>query len=131
MISADDWGGLEIAVGGDQERLGVWMRGQIKRTGRGDFEYVRVARAEILQEFPAQSPKAEYLQPSAVTDDEICEIIKAASERNGGFIAQNAGAELVQQCFPQISRDRARWLVKQVTRSDKPGPKGPRLRKSA
>jgi hypothetical protein len=43
-ISGDDWGGLEIAVGSDQERLGVWMRGQIKRTGRGDFEYVR-ARA--------------------------------------------------------------------------------------
>ena len=29
----------------------MWMRGQIKRTGRGDFEYVRVARAEILEEF--------------------------------------------------------------------------------
>jgi hypothetical protein len=129
--SGDDWGGLEIAVGGDQERLGVWMRGQIKTTGRGDFEYVRVARAEILQEFPAQSPEAVCLQPRAVTDDEICEIIKAASERNGGFIAQNAGAELVQQLFPQISRDRARRLVKQVTRSDRPGPKGPRLRKSA
>jgi hypothetical protein len=130
-ISADDWGGLEIAVGGDQERLGVWMRGQIKRRGRGDFEYVRVARGEILQAFPAQSPEAVCLQRSAVTDDEICEIIKAASERNGGFIAQNAGAELVQQLFPQIPRDRARRLVKQVTRSDKPGPKGPRLRKGA
>jgi hypothetical protein len=130
-ITPLDWGGLEIAVGGDQERLGVWMRGQIKRTGRGDFENVRVARAEILLEFPAESPEAVDLQPRAVTDDEICAVIKAASEKNGGFIAQNAGAELVQQRFPEVTRDRARQLVKQVTRSDKPGPKGPRLRNSA
>jgi hypothetical protein len=64
--------------------------------------------AEILQEFPAQSPEAVNLQPSAVTDDENCEVIKASSERTNGFIAQNAGAKLVQKHFPEVSRERAR-----------------------
>jgi cold shock CspA family protein len=85
----------------------------------------------MLQEFPAQSPEAVNLQPSAVTDDENCEVIKASSEKTNGFIAQNAGAKLVQKHFPEVSRERARQLVKQVTRSDKPGPKGPRRSKSA
>ena len=107
------------------------MRGQIKRTGRGDFENVRVARGEILQEFPAESPQLEDLEDEAVTDDDICEIIRAAAERNGGFVTQNAGTELVQQRFPEVSRERARQLVKRVTGSDKPGPKGSRLRKTA
>src|SRR5208283_4718432 len=57
-ITPIDWGGLEIAVGGDQERLSVWMRGQIRMNGRGDFENVRVARDQILREFPGESPTA-------------------------------------------------------------------------
>ena len=131
IITPVDWGGLEIAVGSDQERLSVWIRGQIKTSGRGAFENVRVARDQIFREFPAGSLAAADAQPTAATDDEIREVVRAASERNGGFIAQSAGAELVQQHFPEVSRDRARQLVKQVTRSDKPGPKGPRLRKNA
>jgi hypothetical protein len=83
------------------------MRGQVKTTGRGDFENVRVARDAILQEFPAEPPGAADLQPRMVTDDEICEVIRAACESNGGFIAQNLGAELVQKRFPEVSRDRA------------------------
>lgn len=126
-----DWGGLEIAVGGDQERLSVWMRGQVGTTGRGDYENVRVARSDILEVFPAESPLAEGLPNMRVSDDEICELIKAAADENGGFIAQNAGAELVQQRFPEVSRERARKLVKGVTGSAKPGPKGSRFRQSA
>ena len=42
VISAYDWGGLEIAVGGDHERLSVWMRGKVGRIGPGAFENVRV-----------------------------------------------------------------------------------------
>ena len=130
-ITPVDWGGLQIAVGGDQERLSVWMRGQIRTNGRGDFENVCVARDQILREFPAESPAAADVQPTAATDDDIREVIRAASEKNGGFIAQSAGAELVRQHFPEVTRDRARELVKQVTLNDKPGPKGSRLQKRA
>ena len=105
------------------------MRGQVRTNGRGDFENVRVPRDQILREFPAQSLAAADAPPTAPTDDDILEVIKAASEANGGFIAQNAGAALVRQLFPEIARDRARQLVKQVTRSDKPGPKGPKASK--
>lgn len=130
-ITPVDWGGLQIAVGGDNQRLGVWIRGQVSIIGYGAFENVRVKRDEVLHEFPAEAPGAVDPQPGPATDDEICDVIKAASEMNGGFIAQNAGTELVQQYFPEVSRERARQLVKRVTRSDKPGPKGPRLRKGA
>jgi hypothetical protein len=32
VMSVYDWGGLEIAVGGDHERLSVWMRGKVGTT---------------------------------------------------------------------------------------------------
>ena len=128
-ISAVDWGGLEIGVGGEHQRLSVWMRGKISTSGHGDFENVRVSREEVLREFPVEPPEVEDPQPEAVTDDEIRDFLRAASDRNGSIIAQNAGAELVRKRFPHVCRDRARRLVKQVTGSDKPGPKGPRRRK--
>jgi hypothetical protein len=127
-ISKPNWSGLEIGVGGEYQRLGVWTRGRISITGYGEFENVRVSRAEVLREFPAELPQAENPSPEAVSDDEIVEIIRAASERNGGFIGQDAGAKLVRRRFPKVPRDKARKFVKRVTGSDKPGPKGPRRR---
>ena len=34
-ITPIDWGGLEIAVGGDYQRLGEWIRGQVSIVGIG------------------------------------------------------------------------------------------------
>jgi hypothetical protein len=53
-------------------------------------------------------------------------VIREAVGANGGFLSQDAGAEIVRMRFPDIGRDRARDLVKQVTGNDKRGPKGPR-----
>lgn len=61
-ITVADWSGLEIGVGGDHERLGVWRVGQISIRGNGDFESVRVSKEEILKEFPIDPPKAEELE---------------------------------------------------------------------
>jgi len=129
-ISKLNWSGLEIGVGGEYERLGVWPRGRICITGHGEFENVRVSRAELLREFPAELPQADDPAPETVSDDVVLELIRTASQQNGGFIGQRAGSDLVRRRFPAIARDRARQLVKQVTGSDKPGPKGPRIRRS-
>jgi hypothetical protein len=53
-ISAADWAGLEIAVGGKRQRLGVWRIGTVGMTGDGDFENVRVEREAVLKAFPAE-----------------------------------------------------------------------------
>lgn len=43
-LSVEDWSGLEIRVGGTDQRLGVWRIGQA-RSGAGAFENVRVRRS--------------------------------------------------------------------------------------
>jgi len=131
IISKLNWSGLEIGVGGEYQRLGVWLRGKISTIGHGEFENVRVFRDDVLRDFPAEQPGVHDPEPEAVTDNEIREMIRAACQGNGGFIGQNAGADIVRQHFPSVTRDRARELIKQVTGNAKPGPKGPRFRRSA
>ena len=129
VISAYDWGGLEIAVGGDHERLSVWMRGKVGRIGPGAFENVRVSRDEVLREFPVEPPADEDVGPAAVSDEQIRELVRAAAASAGGFIGQAEGASVVRRKFPDVRRDRARRLVREVTGNEKPGPKGPRRQK--
>ncbi len=57
-ITVSDWGGLEIGVGGDRNRMCVWRLDQTRTTGIGDFENVRVGRDQVLREFPAEAPSA-------------------------------------------------------------------------
>jgi hypothetical protein len=45
-------------------------------------------------------------------------------DMNGGFVVQEEGASLVREKFHNVRRDRARRLVREVTRSEKPGPNG-------
>jgi hypothetical protein len=126
QISTLDWGGLKIGVGGCRDRMSVWREGHFKTTGEGDFENVRLPRDEVLREFPADRPEPLAATPHEANDDEISAVIREAVAANGGFLSQDSGAEIVRMRFPQVGRDRARDLVKQVTRNEKRGPKGPR-----
>jgi hypothetical protein len=60
------------------------------------------------------------------SDDNARVLIRAAMDRNGGFIGQKAGAELVREKYPGFGVKRAMALVKELTMNDKPGPKRPR-----
>jgi hypothetical protein len=131
VISAYDWGGLEIAVGGDHQRLSVWMRGKVGRIGSGAFENVRVSRDEVLREFPVEPPEDEDLEPAAVSDEQVREVVRAARVSMGGFIGQAEGARVVRGEFPNVTRDRARKLVREITGNEKPGPRGPRMLKTS
>ena len=62
-ITVPDWGGLEIGVGGDRNRFCVWRLSQMRPTGVGDFENVRVERDQVLRELPAEAP-SEGMAPN-------------------------------------------------------------------
>jgi hypothetical protein len=129
VISAADWSGFVIAVGGEDERLSVWMRGKVATKGRGAFENLRVARADILREFPAEPAEDEDVEPASVSDEQIRELVRGLCETSGGYVSQEEGASFVRRQFPNVGRDRARCLVREVTGIEKPGPKGPRRQK--
>jgi hypothetical protein len=120
-----DWGGLEMAVGGDLRRLSVWRAGRVANSGMGDFENVRVEREAVLREFPEKPPLAQSLSIPA-TDDEARAVIRQALADSGGFLSQENGAEIVRSQIPTFLKKRAMQLVKELTRNEKPGPKGPR-----
>jgi hypothetical protein len=126
QISKLDWSGLKIGVGGHYDRMSVWREGHFRTDGEGDFENVRVGRDEVLREFPAERPEPLIVGPHEANDEEIRAVIREAAAAKGGFLSQDAGAEIVRTRFPQVGRDRARDLVKQVTGNEKRGPKGPR-----
>jgi hypothetical protein len=115
VMSVYDWGGLEIAVGGDHERLSVWMRGKVGTIGPGAFENVRISRDEVLREFPVEPPESEDLEPAVVSDEQVRAVVRAAVASMGGFIGQAEGASVVRREFPDVTRDRARRLVREVT----------------
>ena len=50
-LTADDWGGLEIEVGGLHNRLCVWRTFPPRSDINGDIESVGVRRTEVLKEF--------------------------------------------------------------------------------
>ncbi len=115
-----------ISVGGEDERLGVWTRGNVGTKGCGAYENVRVARADVLREFPAEAAEDEDVEPAGVSDEQVREVVRAAMASMGGFIGQAEGASVVRREFPDVTRDRARKLVRQIIGNEKPGPKGPR-----
>jgi hypothetical protein len=83
VISAVDWSGFVIAVGGEDERLSAWMRGKVPKIGRGAYENVRVARADVLREFPAEVAEDEGLDLGAVSDEQVREVVRIACDMNG------------------------------------------------
>jgi hypothetical protein len=124
-LTKADWGGLEMAVGGDLRRLSVWRTGRVATSGMGDFENVRVEREAVLREFPEEPPLAQSLSIPA-TDDAARAVIRQALADSGGFLSQENGAEIVRLKIPGFLKKRAMQLVKELTGNDKPGPKGPR-----
>jgi hypothetical protein len=60
------------------------------------------------------------------TEEEVKDLIRAEAAKRGGFIAQKEGGESVREKFPGIRVVDARKYVKDVTRNEKTGPRGPR-----
>jgi hypothetical protein len=129
-ISPADWGGLSIGVGGEFERMAVWRQGRFNKSSEGDFENVRVAREELLQEFPEEKPTARVPGPTIPSDDDILKAILEVAAANRGFVGQREGAEIVRARFPEVTRDRARRLIKEAIGNEKRGPRGPRHSKT-
>jgi hypothetical protein len=129
-LTKADWGGLEIAAGGDRQRLSVWRIGYVSKSGGGDFENARVERDAVLREFPEGPPLAQSLSIPA-TDDAARAVIRQALADSGGFLSQEKGAEIVRSKFPTFLKKRAMQLVKELTGNEKPGPKGPRKNRAA
>ena len=125
LLTKPDWGGLEIAVGGDLRRLSVWRAGRVAISGMGDFENVRVDREAALREFPEEPPLAQTSSPPA-TDDAARAVICQVMIDSNGFVGQEKGTEIVRLKLPGFPKKRAMQLVKELTGNDKPGPKGPR-----
>jgi hypothetical protein len=125
-ITAEDWSGLEIRVGGDRNRMCVWRLGEIRTSGLGDFENVRVEREKVLRAFPTEAPPEEKVPSDTASDEDARAEIRAALSQQGGFLSQEKGAEIVRRKFPTFPKKRAMGLVKELTGNEKPGPKGPR-----
>jgi hypothetical protein len=130
LLTKADWGGLEIAIGGELERTSVWRIGRRTKSGAGSFESVRVERAAVLREFPEEPPTARILA-TPPTDDSARAVIRRALVESGGFVSQKNGAEIVRTRMPTFPKKRAMQLVKELTRNEKPGPKGPRKNRAA
>jgi hypothetical protein len=127
LLTKPDWGGLEIAVGGDLRRLSVWRAGRVATSSMGDFENVRVEREAVLREFPKEAALVRTLS----TDDAARVVIRQALADSGGFLSQEIGAEIVRAKIPGFPKKRAMQLVKELTGNEKPGPKGPRKNRAA
>jgi hypothetical protein len=128
-LSSDDWASLEIEAGGLHNRLCVWRALPPATDRNGDIEKVLVRRAEVLTEFPPDSPPREVSVPEA-SDDDARHVIQEALSRNGGFLSQKEGAEIVRAKFPSFNKEQAMKLVKELTGNTKPGPRGPRQKLS-
>jgi hypothetical protein len=60
------------------------------------------------------------------TDDDVRSLIRTEITKNRGFIGQEEGAKIVRERYPGYNKKRAMAFVKEATKNDKPGPKGPR-----
>jgi hypothetical protein len=89
-LSKADWSGLQIAWGGDLQRLGIWRVGKVSATGEGDFANVRVARDAVLKALPADPPHRPPLEP---TDEDARRLIREAMASRDGLISQKNGAK--------------------------------------
>jgi hypothetical protein len=124
-LSSDDWASLEIEAGGWHNKLCVWRTSPPVADRNGDIEKVLVRRAEVLKEFPPDPPPRK-VSIQEVSDDDARHVIQEAFSRNGGFLSQKKGADIVRTKFPGFNKQRAMEFVKELTRNTKRGPRGPR-----
>jgi hypothetical protein len=126
-LSPSDWGGLTIALANDTQRLCVWRFVNGQRVGDGDIENVRVARDDVLKEFPADPPKRP---PIEATDEDALRVLRDAMPSRGGFVSQKNGAKIVRNAYPNFNVKKAMQLTKDLTGNTKPGPRGSRRKSS-
>jgi hypothetical protein len=62
----------------------------------------------------------------SLSDDDALSLIRREIEKHGGFLSQEKGAQIVRNEDPSFRKKRAMELVKQVTRNEDRGPRGPR-----
>jgi hypothetical protein len=124
-LSVADWRGLAIGPAHDTGRLCVWRLTNSVRIGNGDVENVRVARAHVLNAFPANPPR-----PAEPTDDDARRVIRDAMAANGGFVSQKNGAKAVRGVYPRFNAGRAMELTKELTGNTIPGPQEKRRKSS-
>lgn len=129
-ITAACWAGLQIAVGDEFHRLGVWSIGSIALTGQGEFENVSVDRDVVIKEFPIESPAVETGEAASPTDEDVRALIREEMAKKDGFVSQQKGAAIVRSVFPGFTKTRAMELTKELTGNTTPGPKGPRKKSS-
>lgn len=119
-ISPSQWFQFEIADWG----LG---RAVCEATAESLFD-IHLGRANIQsKDMIAEGVRIEFAKAIATpSDDDARALIRAAMKKNGGFIGQEKGAEIVRQTYSNFRKKRAMALVKELTGNEKPGPKGPR-----
>jgi hypothetical protein len=118
---------LEVEYSG--ERILQFDDGLARIVGSGPNGGLRVLQtdlcADTLEEVEKLWPSAIRKSPS-LTDDELDDVLRnIARERQGRVPSQNKCAELVQETYPQVTRDRVRGRFPHVFHGLKQG-RGPR-----
>jgi hypothetical protein len=113
-ISQEDWGTLEIAVGGDALRLSVWRIGNQTVHGKGEFENVRVRRDDVLSIFPADKPQATK---------SLKEVLRAAANQRGGTLTHKEAEKIARQARAFTTRDDLRKTMEDLRIKGKQGRK--------
>ena len=79
----------------------VWRLGQIRITGEGDFENVRVERDPVLREFPEDPPLDEMVSNGVASDDDARAVIRELWLNMTAFSARTTAP---QSCRPNFRR---------------------------
>ena len=102
------------------------------RRTRKEYPWIKptaIRADQICAEYRKRLRNRKLNEPPLSWDDARAVILDAIA-LNGEFIGQTAGAEIVRKKYPNFPMKDAMALVKELTRNDKPGPKGPRKNRS-
>lgn len=100
--------------------------GSVNYKGEHEVVYRRVTvdSSVVKKLWPAPSMKAPVRKRSA--GPEVRKFIGDEIKNRGGFISQRTACEIVRAQFPDVGRQSIRDIVKQLTKNEKKGPRGPR-----
>lgn len=116
--------GAMVSYGGQS---GGDLGGRLEYQGRV-WDDLHLRRSDVVLLWP-QPKHEQHRSPPAFQHVEEAVILSFLEEeiaKAGGFLAQNTGAKIVREKFPDFDRDRARELTKGLTGNTKQGPRGPR-----
>ena len=91
---------------------------------RVNADDVRREGAKVIKSFQVKAKADNASTP--LSDHEAATLIKNAADKNGGFVSLLDGAAILRERDPNMTRDRARLIVKCIIGNKKPGPKAPR-----